>query len=132
MNLLIFISSFICFGIPKPHSRRFRLAAGVLFLENMPCLRITISVQSYSIFVNNSLFYLFGKTPNRRGTQFHVDKWSNFVLSSHLDPIGDQKYFPIIGNILCIFAISGRYCGRGGNIGNSHAGVGYLGLSGNV
>ena len=33
----------------------------------------------------------FYKTPNRRGTQFHVEKLPNFVLSSNLDPIGDQN-----------------------------------------
>ena len=41
--------------------------------------------------VNNYGFYPFLKTPNRRGTQIHAERWSNFVLSSHLDPIGYQN-----------------------------------------
>ena len=35
--------------------------------------------------------YLFGKTSKRRGTQFHVGKLSIYVLSSRLDPTGDQN-----------------------------------------
>ena len=38
-----------------------------------------------------SCLCLFLKTPNRRETQFHAWGWSKFVLSSHLDPIGDQN-----------------------------------------
>ena len=33
----------------------------------------------------------FLKTPHRRGTQIHADKWSSVALVSHLDPIGDQN-----------------------------------------
>ena len=29
------------------------------------------------------------KTSNRRGTQFQAEKWPNFVMGSHADPIGD-------------------------------------------
>ena len=36
-------------------------------------------------------FYLFLETSNRRGTQFHAEKLSKFVLGSHLDPIGGQN-----------------------------------------
>ena len=49
-------------------------------------------------------FYLFLKTPNRRGTQFHAEKWSNFVLSSHLDPIGDRND---VRELLLLFSMLG-------------------------
>ena len=42
--------------------------------------------------VNMLCFYLFLKTPNRRGTHSYAEKLPNFVLSSHIDPIGDQNY----------------------------------------
>ena len=47
--------------------------------------------------------YLFSKTPNRRGTQSCAEKLSNLVLSSHLDPIGEQndvQYLSIFLSIL--------------------------------
>ena len=59
-----------------------------LFLKNnMSFLEMTVLVNVFSTF---SVF-TFGKTPNRRGTQFHAEKCSNFVLNSYLDPIGDQN-----------------------------------------
>ena len=35
--------------------------------------------------------FLFLKTPNRRGTKNHFRNWSIFVLSFHIDPIGDRN-----------------------------------------
>ena len=43
------------------------------------------------VLVNILCFYLFWKTSNRRGTQSWAKKWPNFVLSSDLDPIGEQN-----------------------------------------
>ena len=45
----------------------------------------------YSTFVNIPGFYSYLRTPIRRGLQFRGEKCSNFVLSSHLDPLGDQS-----------------------------------------
>ena len=53
-------------------------------------------------------FYRFLKTPNRRGTQNHFRNWSIFVLSSHIDPIGEQndvQYLSIFYNILNIYLV---------------------------
>ena len=33
----------------------------------------------------------YWKTPDGRGTPFYTEKWSNFVMSFHLDLIGDQN-----------------------------------------
>ena len=74
----------IWIGIPKPHSRRFRH-----FSWKTTCLFPKGVFQP--IFVNIYCYYLFGKTPYRHGMQFHVEKWSSFVLNSHLYLIGDQK-----------------------------------------
>ena len=54
-------------------------------------------------------FYLFLKTPHRRGTQFHADKLSWFVLNFHLDPKLLIKTMsnicPYLERILCIWYI---------------------------
>ena len=58
------------------------------------------------------------KTQNRRGTN-RQSKWRlHFVLSSHIDSIGDQhdvQYFKIFISILWIFGISGTSCSTGSN-----------------
>ena len=36
-------------------------------------------------------FYIFVTTPNRRGMKNHFRNWSIFVLSCHIDPIGDRN-----------------------------------------
>ena len=74
--------------MPKPYLRRFRLAADI-------CLCSTHFVFQkgplLSMVVNVFLFYVFLKTPNRRGAQFHVEELSNFDPSSHIDPIGERS-----------------------------------------
>ena len=75
-------------GIPRFHLLYFWLAAGFFSLKTY-----MVSVCIISVLVNISqflCFHLFPTTPNRRGTQSHVEKWSDLVPSSHLDPIGDQ------------------------------------------
>ena len=45
-------------------------------------------------------------------TQNNIDKWSNFVLSSHIDPIGDPNdvlCLSIFVCILCMHGVSGTY-----------------------
>ena len=42
------------------------------------------------------------ETPNRRGMQFHAEKWSNFALSSHIDPIGDRNDVWYVGALSSI------------------------------
>ena len=73
---------------PKPHLRRFRLAAGVfLFGFDMPLKKtrsVCANVRDYSVCI-------FLKTRNRRVTRFHAERRWNFVLSCHPDPIGDQN-----------------------------------------
>ena len=52
----------------------------------MPSSKLTVLVS----FEYTSFLHML-ENINRRGTQFHVEKPSNFVQSSHLDPIGDQN-----------------------------------------
>ena len=67
--------------------------------------------------VDNNLYflaifhdYIFSETPIRRGTQFHLEKWSNSLLNSRLVPIGDRNdirefllWFDMLGLILLFF-----------------------------
>ena len=60
------------------------------------------------MFLYISCFYPFMKTPNRRGTQRTKNGGWDFVLSSHLDPIGDQndvQYLSRYCMILCILGV---------------------------
>ena len=70
-------------GIPKPHLRRFRLAEGTFFLENGHAFLNKYCLGQQIV---NML-----KTPNRRATHSCAEKMTNFVLNSHLDPIGNQN-----------------------------------------
>ena len=106
----------ICIGTLKHCLRLNRLAAGAFvvvvvvvekrhaFFQTCPCLTETC------VLTGVSCFYIFLKTPNRRGTQWN-SKWRlNFVLSCHIDPIGDRndvQYLSISVDILFIFSISG-------------------------
>ena len=84
-------SIFIWIGNPKPHLWRFRLAAGAFCFENRYAFFRKVYFypnQCFVIILNDYADLL--KTRNRRGTQFHAEKQPNLVLSSHLDPIGDQ------------------------------------------
>ena len=56
-----------------------------------------------NIYFRSCLIIMFtsGKT-NRRGMQFHVEKSSNFVLNSHLDPVGDQNDVHYLA-IYCVY-----------------------------
>ena len=56
------------------------------FLSNRPFSENVFLAMFVNIYV-----FLVLKTPNRRRTQFRVEKILNCVLSSHLDPIGDQN-----------------------------------------
>ena len=62
-----------------------------LFSKQHALLKKVLVCEYLLSIVNNYGFYPFVKTPNRRGTQIHAERWSNFVLSSHLDPIGHQN-----------------------------------------
>ena len=61
------------------------------------------------LFVNMLCLYPFGKTSNRRATQINAEKLSSFVLSSHLDPIGEQNdvllvsVFVSFGVCVCVY-----------------------------
>ena len=83
MNVLL-----IWIGVPKHHLRRSRLAAD-FFVWKPTCLFAKILV--FVNLVQTVIFYLLLKTSNRRGTKKHAEKLSNFVLNSHLEPIGDQN-----------------------------------------
>ena len=52
------------------------------------------------------MFRPFQKRPHRRGTQHHFEGWSICVLSSRLDPIGEQSdihyFFSICVDIFCV------------------------------
>ena len=65
---------------------------------------MTVLAKKLLTHVNIGCFYLFLKTPNRRETQRH-SKWRlNFVLSSHLDPIGDRND---VRELLFLFSMLG-------------------------
>ena len=63
------------------------------FQARRRCLFVVVSCSGklQLICYNILCFSVLLKTSNRRGTQFHAEQWSSFVLSSHLDPIGDQN-----------------------------------------
>ena len=51
----------------------------------------SVFVASNAVFLQLiCVFCIFLEQPNRRGTRFHAEKWSNFVLSSDIDLIGDR------------------------------------------
>ena len=94
--ILIFISLFIWIGnicvynpLASPSRRRpqalFFFEKRHAFLQKGPFLTKALIV------CNIYSFYLFSKTPNRRGTHSYAEKWSNFVLSFHIDPIGNRN-----------------------------------------
>ena len=80
---------FILFGATKPHLQRVRLAAGAFVFEHGHAFLKNAGVLLK--IVNIMCFVLFLKPSNRRGTQLHSGRRSNFVLSSHLESIGDQN-----------------------------------------
>ena len=59
------------------------------------------------VFVNVQYFYRFSKTSNRRESQFDVESLSNFVLISHMDPLGDQNDVQEFSIYCVIFGICG-------------------------
>ena len=89
-----------------------------LFTAEQACRRFFVVEQQRTFFqtcpfftkicISTNIYCIcsFLKTLNRRGTQIH-SKWRlNFVLSSHIDPIGNQndvQYLSIFVHILCIF-----------------------------
>ena len=67
-------------------------AAGAFFFEKRRAFfQKGLFLTKTLIFSNIYSFYLFLKTPNRRGTHSYAEKLPNFVLSSHIDPIGDRN-----------------------------------------
>ena len=67
-------------------------AAGAFFLKNdTPFSKKVCFGQEPWFFCNIYSFYLFLKTPNRRGTHSYAEKLPNFVLSSDIDLIGDRN-----------------------------------------
>ena len=67
-------------------------AAGAFFFEKRHALfQKGLFLTKALIFSNIYVFYLFLKTPNRRGTHSNAEKLPKFVLSSHIDPIGDRN-----------------------------------------
>ena len=83
--------------------------------QTCPCLT------QICIFTNSYCLCIFLRTPNRRVTN-RQSRWRlNFVLSSHIDPIGEQnnvQYMSIFVNMWFIFGISGNVptYGTGHNI----------------
>ena len=67
------------------------------------CLFLLYGFRCQQICVNTYWLYLFLKTSNGRGSPCHAEQMSIFVLSSHLDLMGDQRFV----NISFIFGISG-------------------------
>ena len=55
-----------------------------------PTLSISSLQGPYLLAIWHGYVY-FGKDKNRRGMQFHTERWSKFFLSSHIDLIGDQN-----------------------------------------
>ena len=64
---------------------------GVSGLVQVLFVKTCLFLEMRSTFFDIECFHPFWKTPNRRRMQFHAEKLSNFVLSSHKDPIGDQN-----------------------------------------
>ena len=48
-------------------------------------------VSDQHVYFESYVMIMFFQSPNRRGTQFHVEKLSKFVLNSHIDPIGERN-----------------------------------------
>ena len=100
---------FICIGISKPCLRLDRLAAGTCSSEKRYALFRIDRVYSQHLSIFSVYTYFQKKTQNNRGTQIKVKQLSIFVLSSHLDPIGDHNdvhHLSVLINILCIVGIS--------------------------
>ena len=99
----------IWIGNPKPYLRRFRLATGAFcFLLKTTCLFLFVM---FDHVCQHLVFHLFAKISNRPGTQLRPERWSIFVLSSHLVPIWSPKRCPIIANISWFFGYQ-YWCGR--------------------
>ena len=78
--------TFLYVLVPQALLTALQAAAGAFFFEKQH-----VFLKNVCYFFNMLCFYLFGKTSNRRGTQSCAGKWSIVVLSSHLDPIGEQN-----------------------------------------
>ena len=89
INTIFIINvNFIWFGNPKYPSFFF---LNIFQNSDLPLFR-KVCFLFKTIFVCLMFWLcLFLKTPDRRETQFHAGRWSNFVLKSHLDPIGDRN-----------------------------------------
>ena len=83
----------------------------LLLKHNAPFFQTCPFLTETCIFVYICSLCLFLKTPNRRETQRH-SKWRlDFVLSSHIDPIGDQndvQYLSIYWVYLVYLVLSTR------------------------
>ena len=74
---------------------------------------MTLFIHAFSRYVKILCFYLFGRTPSRRGAQFHTDRWSKFVLSSHPNLIGNQndvQHFTTYYTYIYIYILHIWYC----------------------
>ena len=85
---------FIRIGKPKPHLRRSRFAVDIFCFKQIPRYAFPRKVYFCPeplLLVTFSDYVHFGQTPNTRETESHAEKLLNFILSSHLDPIGEQN-----------------------------------------
>ena len=80
-----------------------------LFGEGV-CIPASKSVSLFyklpALLVGFMIVQTISKTPNRRGTQNQFEKWSNLVLNSHLDLIGDKNDVQHL-SICCMFGTNG-------------------------